>query len=26
LGHVTKGEIRIDDVSLGFVDKMNISI
>jgi hypothetical protein len=26
LGHVTKGEIRIDDVSLGYVDKMNISI
>jgi phosphoribosylformylglycinamidine synthase len=22
LGHVTKGEIRIDDVSLGFIDKM----
>jgi phosphoribosylformylglycinamidine (FGAM) synthase-like enzyme len=26
LGHVTKGEIRIDDVSLGYVDKMNISV
>jgi phosphoribosylformylglycinamidine synthase subunit PurL len=26
LGHVTKGEIRIDDVSMGFIDKMNISI
>jgi phosphoribosylformylglycinamidine synthase len=22
LGHVTKGEIRIDDVSFGFIDKM----
>jgi phosphoribosylformylglycinamidine synthase subunit PurL len=26
LGHVTKGEIRIDDVSLGFTDKMNLSV
>ena len=26
LGHVTKGEIRIDDKSLGFIDKMNSGI
>jgi phosphoribosylformylglycinamidine synthase subunit PurL len=26
LGHVTKGEIRIDDVSLGFTDKMTIGV
>jgi phosphoribosylformylglycinamidine synthase subunit PurL len=26
LGHVTKGEIRIDDISLGYVDKMNVSV
>ncbi len=25
LGHVTKGEIRIDDVSLGYIDKMTSS-
>lgn len=25
LGHTTKGEIRIDDESYGFIDKMNIS-
>jgi phosphoribosylformylglycinamidine synthase len=24
LGHVTRGEIRVDDQSLGFIDKMNI--
>ncbi|MCK3686223.1 AIR synthase-related protein [Maribellus sp. YY47] len=26
LGHVTKGEIRIDDVSLGFIDKMSAGV
>lgn len=26
LGHVTKGEIRIDDKSLGYVDKMTVGI
>ncbi|MBN1925315.1 MAG: hypothetical protein JW798_05715 [Prolixibacteraceae bacterium] len=26
LGHVTKGEIRIDDVSYGFIDKMSESL
>ena len=26
LGHVTRGEIRIDDVSMGFVGKMNVSL
>lgn len=26
LGHVTRGEIRIDDVSLGFIDKMSASL
>ncbi len=26
LGHVTKGEIRIDDVSLGFIDKMTSGV
>jgi phosphoribosylformylglycinamidine synthase len=26
LGHVTKGEIRIDDASLGFIGKMNVSL
>lgn len=26
LGHVTKGEIRIDDVSLGFIDKMTAGV
>jgi phosphoribosylformylglycinamidine synthase len=26
LGHVTKGEIRIDDTSFGFIDKMTASI
>ena len=24
LGHVTKGEIRIDDKSLGYIDKMTV--
>lgn len=26
LGHVTKGEIRIDDKSLGFIDKMTVGV
>jgi phosphoribosylformylglycinamidine synthase subunit PurL len=26
LGHVTKGEIRIDDNSLGFIDKMTSTV
>lgn len=26
LGHVTKGEIRIDDVSLGYIDKMTVGV
>ncbi len=26
LGHVTKGEIRIDDISLGFIDKMTSAV
>jgi phosphoribosylformylglycinamidine synthase len=26
LGHVTKGEIRVDDTSLGFIDKMSAGI
>ena len=26
LGHVTKGEIRIDDASLGYVDKMTVGV
>ena len=26
LGHVTKGEIRIDDISLGYIDKMTTGI
>jgi len=26
LGHVTKGEIRIDDESFGYIDKMTGSI
>ncbi len=26
LGHVTKGEIRIDDISLGYIDKMTAGI
>jgi len=26
LGHITKGEIRIDDVSLGYVDKMTVGV
>ncbi|MCG6185838.1 AIR synthase-related protein [Maribellus maritimus] len=26
LGHVTKGEIRVDDISLGFIDKMTTGV
>ena len=26
LGHVTKGEIRIDDTSFGFIDKMTAGV
>ena len=26
LGHITKGEIRIDDISLGFIDKMTSGV
>jgi len=26
LGHITKGEIRIDDQSLGFIDKMTVGV
>ena len=26
LGHVTKGEIRIDDKSLGYIDKMTVGV
>jgi len=26
LGHVTKGEIRVDDISMGFTGKMNVEV
>jgi len=26
LGHITKGEIRIDDMSLGYIDKMTVGV
>jgi phosphoribosylformylglycinamidine synthase len=26
LGHITKGEIRIDDRSLGYIDKMTVGV
>ena len=26
LGHITKGEIRIDDNSLGYIDKMTVGV
>ncbi len=26
LGHITKGEIRIDDVSMGYIDKMTVGV
>jgi phosphoribosylformylglycinamidine synthase subunit PurL len=26
LGHITKGELRIDDKSFGFIDKMTVGV
>jgi phosphoribosylformylglycinamidine synthase len=26
LGHITKGEVRIDDQSMGYIDKMTVGV